>query len=108
MKSSTYTAVRNGSFGPPLRDAFTLTPAGILVGLPDSHGFTILTCDVIASLSGRITALSSVVCRWACSAAEVIRPQYPGEAAHPKVNLRSATNTSLPQSKRSALGAVIP
>ena len=61
MKSSTYTDVKKGSFGPPFRGAFDITPVGICVGLPVSHGFTILTCDIIAFPSGRITALSTVV-----------------------------------------------
>ena len=94
MKSSTYTDVKNGSFGPPLRWAFTLTPVGICVGLPVSHGFTILTCDIIAFPSGRITALSTVVLQWACPTAAAIRPQYPGDAAHPQVSLKSDTTTS--------------
>ena len=42
MKSSTYTDVKKGSFGPPFRGAFTLTPVGICVGtsgLPRLHDF---------------------------------------------------------------------
>ena len=94
MKSSTYTDVKNGSFGPPLRWAFTLTPVGICVGLPVSHGFTILTCDVVDFSSGRMTSLSTVVLQWACSTAAAIRAQYPGDAAHRKMSLKSDTKTS--------------
>ena len=76
---------------PPFRGAFPLAPVGICVGLPASHGCTILTCDIIAFPSGRITALSTVVVQWACSMAAAMKLQYPGSAAHPKASLKSDT-----------------
>ena len=102
MKSSTHTDVRirvrirvraKVRSAPPFVEHL-LTPVGIRVGLPAYHGFTILTCDIIAFLSGWITAASTVVLQWACSTAAATRPQYPGDAAHPKVSLKSDTKTS--------------
>ena len=93
LKSSTNTDVKKGSFAPPFRGAFTLTLVGICVGLPVSNGFTILACDIVASPSGRITALSTVVLQWACSMAAAMRPQHPGDAAHPKLSLESVKKT---------------
>ena len=107
MKSPTYTDVKKGSFAPLFHRAFTLTPVGICVGVPVSHGFPILTCGILAFPSGKITGLSTVVLQCGCSTAAAMRPQYPGDGAHPKVRLKSDTRMPCGDACRVVAGASV-